>query len=273
MTKISPMASFAVALSMAMVATGAVAQAIPGQHGAVRNEGGREQRSAPQMPQAAPAMPGPAPAPQARQAPPMAAAPAAPQTRQSPPVAAAPSMQSQTAPFTHSGPSSSPLVAAGRNIWGQNAAPAPQGQPGWNQPGRGEAPRPTPQYERRDGRFDDRRVDDRRYEAPRGQVQVWNHDWRRDNRYDWQRYRADNRGAFHVGRYYPPYRGYNYRRVGVGYFLEALFFGQTYRIYDPWTYHLPAAYGPYQWVRYWDDAVLVNVYTGEVRDCLYDFFW
>jgi len=26
-------------------------------------------------------------------------------------------------------------------------------------------------------------------------------------------------------------------------------------------------------VRYYDDAVLVNIYTGEVVDVIYDFFW
>lgn len=106
-----------------------------------------------------------------------------------------------------------------------------------------------------------------------GDNRAWSHDWRNDNRYDWQRWRTNNRMAFHLGRYYPPYRGYGYNRLSVGFFLQPLFYGDSYRIYDPWTYHLPAAYGPYQWVRYYDDAVLVNIYTGAVADVLYDFFW
>ncbi|RVU06346.1 hypothetical protein EOE18_05850 [Novosphingobium umbonatum] len=109
--------------------------------------------------------------------------------------------------------------------------------------------------------------------APRQNYNRWTHDWRRDNRYNWQAYRSSNRMAFHVGRYYPPYNGYAYRRLSVGFLLQPLFYSQSYRIYDPWTYHLPAAYEPYHWVRYYDDALLVDGYTGEVVDILYDFFW
>jgi hypothetical protein len=50
--------------------------------------------------------------------------------------------------------------------------------------------------------------------------------------------------AFHVGRYNPPYRGYAYRRLSVGLFLQPLFYSQSYVIYDPYTYRLPAVYGP-----------------------------
>lgn len=111
------------------------------------------------------------------------------------------------------------------------------------------------------------------FNAPRGDYRRWTQDWRRDNRYDWQRFRSSNRMAFHVGRYNPPYRGYAYRRLSVGLFLQPLFYSQSYVIYDPYTYRLPAVYGPYQWVRYYDDAMLVDTYTGEVVDVLYDFFW
>lgn len=109
--------------------------------------------------------------------------------------------------------------------------------------------------------------------APRGDYRRWTQDWRRDNRYDWQGYRASNRMVFHVGRYYPPYHGYAYRRLSVGLFLQPLFYSQSYVIYDPYNYRLPAVYGPYQWVRYYDDALLVDTYTGQVVDVLYDFFW
>ena len=143
---------------------------------------------------------------------------------------------------------------------GWRGTPSWNGQPGWNQDHRGpEQARPRVEYRAPAYRGGDNRE--------------WSHDWRRDNRYDWQGWRRDNRMAFHVGRYYPPYSGYAYRRLSVGIFLQPLFFGDTYRIYDPWSYHLPAAYGPYQWVRYYDDAVLVNIYTGAVTDVLYDFFW
>jgi len=101
----------------------------------------------------------------------------------------------------------------------------------------------------------------------------WDRSWRNNNNYDWQRYRSSNRNVYHVGRYYAPYQGYSYRRLGVGFYLDSLFFGQNYWIGDPGYYRLPDVYGPYRWVRYYDDAVLVDIYSGEVVDVIYDFFW
>lgn len=127
--------------------------------------------------------------------------------------------------------------------------------------------------ERRDDRRDQRydRRDDRRdwRDARR-----WDRsDWRRDNRYDWRAYRARNRSVYRIGTYHTPYYGYRYRRVGVGFMLRSMFYGSTYWIGDPWYYRLPEVYGPYRWVRYYDDALLVNIYTGEVVDVVYDIFW
>ncbi len=34
----------------------------------------------------------------------------------------------------------------------------------------------------------------------------------------------------------------------------------------------PAEYGT-RWVRYYDDVLLVDTYTGEVIDVIHDFFW
>jgi hypothetical protein len=101
----------------------------------------------------------------------------------------------------------------------------------------------------------------------------WNRQWRNDRRYDWQGWRSSNRNTYRLGSYYAPYRGYSYRRLGIGFRLDTLFFGSRYWISDPWDYRLPPAYGPYRWVRYYDDVVLVDIYTGEVVDVIYDFFW
>lgn len=101
----------------------------------------------------------------------------------------------------------------------------------------------------------------------------WNTRWRSNSRYDWYGWRSYRPSYFQVGYYYAPYRNYSYQRLSVGYFLDSLFFGEDYWIADPSYYRLPDAYGPYRWVRYYDDAVLVNIYTGEVEDVIYDFFW
>lgn len=102
----------------------------------------------------------------------------------------------------------------------------------------------------------------------------WDHrGWRGDNRYDWYRYRAANRHIYRPGRYYAPYRGYSYSRIGIGFRLGSLFYANRYWINDPWHYRLPPAYGPYRWVRYYDDALLVDIYSGQVVDVIHDFFW
>jgi hypothetical protein len=99
------------------------------------------------------------------------------------------------------------------------------------------------------------------------------HDWRRDNRYDWRSYRDKHRHIYRVGRYYSPYSSWSYRRLSVGFYLDSLFYSNRYWIGDPYYYRLPPAYGPYRWVRYYDDALLVDIYSGEVVDVIYDVFW
>lgn len=105
-----------------------------------------------------------------------------------------------------------------------------------------------------------------------GSYSRWSTRWRHDHRYDWRRYRDHNRSLFRLGHYYDPF-GWNYRRFTVGFSLWPSYYSSRYRLHDPWRYRLPPAYGPYRWVRYWDDALLVNIYTGQVVDVLYNFFW
>ena len=100
----------------------------------------------------------------------------------------------------------------------------------------------------------------------------WSSDWRRDHRYDWRTHRSRHRSLFRLGRYYDPY-GWGYRRFSIGFSIGSGYYGSNYWMDDPWMYRLPPAYGPYRWVRYYDDALLVNIYTGQVVDVLYNFFW
>lgn len=103
---------------------------------------------------------------------------------------------------------------------------------------------------------------------------TWNRDWRRDNRWNWQSYRSYNRDIFRLPRYYAPYGwSYGYRRFSIGYTLNSILFDQRYWISDPYYYRLPEAYYPYEWVRYYDDALLVDVETGEVVDVVYGIFY
>ncbi len=100
----------------------------------------------------------------------------------------------------------------------------------------------------------------------------WSSHWRSDNRYDWRRHRDRNRSIFRFGRYYDPYR-YGYRRFSIGFNLWPSYYSSNFWLNDPWQYRLPPAYGPYRWVRYYDDALLVNIYTGQVVDVIHSFFW
>lgn len=132
--------------------------------------------------------------------------------------------------------------------------------------------------DRRFDRNDDERID-RRYDwnrdgrLDRNQMGRWTHNWRNDNRYNWRKYRDQNRKLYRPGHYYVPYHDPNYRRISIGLALGAAFFGPRYWINDPWQYRLPAAYGSYRWVRYYDDVLLVDVRNGMVVDVIRNFFW
>lgn len=134
--------------------------------------------------------------------------------------------------------------------------------------------------DRRDGRWSnnnnrnwsgDRRFDDRtRWSNQRR----WDSGWRQDRRYDWSSYRSRYGDRYRIGRYYAP-RGWNYgyRRYSIGIYLNSLLFSNSYWIDDPYSYRLPPAYGSLRWVRYYDDALLVDLRDGYVVDVIHDFFW
>lgn len=125
----------------------------------------------------------------------------------------------------------------------------------------------------RDGNWDRNRSRDGNWDRSRSRGGNWDRNWRSDNRYDWQRYRYANRSIYRPGRYYSPYRGHSYSRFSIGFGLQPLFYSSRYWISDPWQYRLPPAYDGTRWVRYYDDVLLVDLYTGEVVDVIYDFFW
>ena len=133
---------------------------------------------------------------------------------------------------------------------------------------------PTPGWRGNDNRSgNDRWRYDNRGRDYREAQRRWDRNWRNDNRYDWNRYRQSNRNLYRPGRYSAPYSNYGYRRLNIGISLNSLFYSSRYWINDPWQYRLPAAYGPYRWVRYYDDVLLVDTYSGQVVDVIYDFFW
>lgn len=99
----------------------------------------------------------------------------------------------------------------------------------------------------------------------------WNREWRNDRRYDWRRFRDHHRSIFHLGVYFDPF-GFGYRQFNIGYNLGPAYYSQQYWI-DPEMYSLPYPPPGTQWVRYWNDALLVDIYSGEIVDVIQDFFW
>jgi hypothetical protein len=100
----------------------------------------------------------------------------------------------------------------------------------------------------------------------------WSTNWRYNDRYDWRRWRDRHRSSFHIGVYYDPF-GWDYRPYQIGWRLWPSYYSSRYWINDPWQYRLPYAPPGYVWVRYWDDAVLVDRWSGEVVDVIHNFFW
>lgn len=161
---------------------------------------------------------------------------------------------------------------------------------GWRQPDRrdqtGQAFRADPRgYDRQQGyrqpgyaqnngyRGNDRGNWNGNRRVDNGRDGAWNRGWRNDNRYDWNRNRQVNRSAYRLPRYYAPSGwGYGYRRFSIGVSLSSILFSQNYWIDDAYNYRLPEAYGPYRWVRYYDDALLVDIRSGQVVDTVYDIF-
>ncbi|APG62168.1 hypothetical protein LPB140_04375 [Sphingorhabdus lutea] len=176
---------------------------------------------------------------------------------------------------------------------GQNdqstATPTRNSNSGYNRWQNRSAPsRDTAQYDnRRDGQNDrryernnDNRRDDRyrgnsdRFEYRGRSYSRWQNNWRSDRRYDWRGHRNQNRKIYYRPyHYYAPYRGHYYSRINIGFYLGSGFYASNYWINDYDQYRLPPSYGPYRWVRYYDDVLLVDTRNGYVVDTIYDFFW
>lgn len=100
----------------------------------------------------------------------------------------------------------------------------------------------------------------------------WRREWRQDRRYDWRRHRDRDRSRFHLGIYIDPF-GSRYRDWDIGWRLPSRFYSTRYWISDPFYYRLPPVGGPYRWVRYYDDVLLVDLRSGRVLDRIRGFFW
>jgi Ni/Co efflux regulator RcnB len=103
-------------------------------------------------------------------------------------------------------------------------------------------------------------------------AQHWRNNWRSDHRYDWRSHRRHHRSLFRFGIYYDPF-GWNYRHYSIGSRLWPSYYRSSFWLSDPWQYRLPYAPPGYRWIRYYDDALLVDTWDGQVVDVIYNFFW
>ena len=100
----------------------------------------------------------------------------------------------------------------------------------------------------------------------------WRGDWRSDRRYDWREHRRRHRSLFRFGFYSDPF-GWRYRPYSIGWRMWPSYYRSSYWLNDPWQYRLPYAPPGYRWIRYFDDAVLVDTCDGRVVDVIHNFFW
>ena len=77
---------------------------------------------------------------------------------------------------------------------------------------------------------------------------------------------------FHWRPYHRPH-GWYYRHWRFGEFLPRIFWVHTYWITSYWSFDLPMPPPGCVWVRYGDDALLVDTTTGEIIEVMYNLFW
>lgn len=100
----------------------------------------------------------------------------------------------------------------------------------------------------------------------------WDTRWRNDHRYDWRERRRHNRSLFHLGLYIDPF-GWGYQPYSIGYDLYPGYYQQQNYWIDPALYGLPYPPPGTQWIRYYNDALLIDMYSGQIVDALQNFFW
>jgi Ni/Co efflux regulator RcnB len=110
-----------------------------------------------------------------------------------------------------------------------------------------------------------------RVESGRHHDVRWSTNWRNDRRYDWRDRRRHHRSLFHLGIFIDPF-GWDYQPFSIGYRMWPAYYGNQYWI-DPSLYGLPYPPPGCVWIRYWNDAILVDMYSGTTLDVIPNFFW
>jgi Ni/Co efflux regulator RcnB len=104
---------------------------------------------------------------------------------------------------------------------------------------------------------------------------VANNNWRNSNaRSNWQQYRRNFHSPkrFRVGAYHGP-RGFSYHRWSYGDRLPSSYYARQFWLFNAIAYGLFSPPPGLIWVRYGDDALLIDQYTGEIVQVRYDVFY
>jgi Ni/Co efflux regulator RcnB len=168
----------------------------------------------------------------------------------------------------------------------QNRGPNPNAGHGAVNPNYRNPDRPRA-YQTQERNVDRNRKDERNRNWDRNRNDNRNQNWNRNDRghqvnrnrdrprtFDRRAYQrnAYAHRKFRHGVYHRP-PGWYYRRWSYGQILPFIFFSQNYWLNDWYYYDLPAPPYGYEWVRYGDDAILVDVRTGMILQVMYGVFY
>jgi Ni/Co efflux regulator RcnB len=99
-------------------------------------------------------------------------------------------------------------------------------------------------------------------------------DARQDYREDRRDYRQDRRFSNRYGRPAPRFSApFRYQRFGIGASISPRYWGNGYRVSNHAAYRLPTPGRYQQYVRHYDDLLLVNTRTGRVVRVYNRFYW
>jgi Ni/Co efflux regulator RcnB len=99
----------------------------------------------------------------------------------------------------------------------------------------------------------------------------WNNRPRNFDRGSYQ-HNVSASARFHYGSYNRP-SGWYYRRWSYGDTLPRAFWARDYWLTSWWMFDLAIPPNGYEWVRYGDDALLINVYNGQILQVDYGVFY
>ena len=131
--------------------------------------------------------------------------------------------------------------------------------------------------DRKGDRFDRDRRDNNDNDRWRNNDRRNDRDWNRNTRgpsinINVYRRNIKSERRYRHGTYHKP-RGYYYRRWHYGERLPVAFYSRDYWLLDFIAFGLFAPPPGYVWVRYGDDALLIDTYTGEIIQVRYDVFY